>query len=127
MAVGSEATGVALAFCRWHTGRWRRPRGWATRAAAKPVWSAPADWPAASRAHPLDIPDPAYGDIIKRRRVSWARPGQSSWENFVAAGRRLLRDAQIPSRLGKWLSEVTHAQRVAAETATVPGAGGAVA
>lgn len=30
-----------------------------------------------------------------------------------------LRDAQIPSRLGKWLSQIDHAQRVAAETATV--------
>ena len=30
-----------------------------------------------------------------------------------------LRDAQIPGRLGKWLSETSHAQRVAAETATV--------
>src|SRR6202012_5734262 len=30
-----------------------------------------------------------------------------------------IRDAQIPSRLGKWLSETSHAERVAAESATV--------
>jgi uncharacterized membrane-anchored protein YjiN (DUF445 family) len=30
-----------------------------------------------------------------------------------------IRDAQVPSRLGKWLSETSHAERVAAESATV--------
>jgi uncharacterized membrane-anchored protein YjiN (DUF445 family) len=42
-------------------------------------------------------------------------------ENFLSAEvvETKLRDAQVPSRLGKWLAEPAHAERVAAETATV--------
>ncbi len=42
-------------------------------------------------------------------------------ENFLSPQvvETKLRDAQVPSRLGKWLSEAAHAERVAGEAATV--------
>lgn len=71
--------------------------------------------------HPLGIPIP-HTAIIKRKKDQLGEGlGTFVRENFLSPPvvETKLRDAQIPSRLGKWLSEATHAQRVAAETATV--------
>ena len=82
-----------------------------------------ADWFAVTALfkHPLGIPIP-HTAIIKRKKDQLGEGlGTFVRENFLspAVVQTKLRDAQIPSRLGKWLSEASHAQRVAAESATV--------
>jgi uncharacterized membrane-anchored protein YjiN (DUF445 family) len=69
----------------------------------------------------LGIPIP-HTAIIKRKKDQLGEGlGTFVRENFLSpevVGTKI-RDAQIPSRLGKWLSETSHAERVAAESATV--------
>src|SRR6202045_3167833 len=82
-----------------------------------------ADWFAVTALfkHPLGIPIP-HTAIIKRKKDQLGEGlGTFVRENFLSpevVGTKL-REAQIPSRLGKWLSETSHAERVAAESATV--------
>ena len=82
-----------------------------------------ADWFAVTAlfTHPLGIPIP-HTAIIKRKKDQLGEGlGTFVRENFLSpevVGTKM-RDAQIPSRLGKWLSEPPHAERVAAESATV--------
>jgi len=82
-----------------------------------------ADWFAVTALfkHPLGIPIP-HTAIIKRKKDQLGEGlGNFVRENFLSpevVGTKI-RDAQIPSRLGKWLSEPSHAERVAAESATV--------
>ena len=83
-----------------------------------------ADWFAVTALfkHPLGIPIP-HTAIIRRKKDQLGeasghiRPGElpvaSRWS------RAKLRDAQVAGRLGKWLSERAHAERVAGEAATV--------
>ncbi len=112
------ATGVFLT-CRWAQAVALTTRGWVIWALRREAaWSA-ADWFAVTALfqHRPGIPIP-HTAIIKRRKDR-ARPGtRFVRENFpVAAGRGgpKLRDAQIPEEsAAKWLSEATHAQRVAA-------------
>src|ERR1700744_1859351 len=118
------ATGVFLA-CRWaqsagFTDAWV---GYVGAAGEAGMVGALADWfavPALFK-HPLGIPIP-HAAIIKRKKDQLGEGlGTFVRENFLSpevVGTKI-RDAQIPSRLGKWLSETSHAQRVAAETATV--------
>ena len=118
------ATGVFLA-CRWAqsagiTATWV---GYVGAAAEAGMVGALADWFAVTALfkHPLGIPIP-HTAIIKRKKDQLGEGlGTFVRENFLSpevVGTKL-RDAQIPSRLGKWLSEPSHAQRVAAESATV--------
>jgi uncharacterized membrane-anchored protein YjiN (DUF445 family) len=69
----------------------------------------------------LGIPIP-HTAIIKRKKDQLGEGlGTFVRENFLSpevVGTKI-RDAQVPSRLGKWLSEQAHAERVAAESATV--------
>jgi uncharacterized membrane-anchored protein YjiN (DUF445 family) len=82
-----------------------------------------ADWFAVTAlfTHPLGIPIP-HTAIIKRKKDQLGESlGTFVRENFLSpevVGTKI-RDAQIPSRLGKWLSELPHAERVAAESAIV--------
>ena len=82
-----------------------------------------ADWFAVTAlfTHPLGIPIP-HTAIIKRKKDQLGESlGTFVRENFLSpevVGTKLL-DAEIPSRLGKWLSDTAHAERVAAESATV--------
>jgi uncharacterized membrane-anchored protein YjiN (DUF445 family) len=82
-----------------------------------------ADWFAVTAlfTHPLGIPIP-HTAIIKRKKDQLGESlGTFVRENFLSpevVGTKL-RDAEIPSRLGKWLSDTAHAERVAAESATV--------
>jgi uncharacterized membrane-anchored protein YjiN (DUF445 family) len=82
-----------------------------------------ADWFAVTALfkHPLGIPIP-HTAIIKRKKDQLGEGlGTFVRENFLspAVVETKMRDAQVPGRLGKWLSEPSHAQRVAGETATV--------
>jgi uncharacterized membrane-anchored protein YjiN (DUF445 family) len=118
------ATGVFLG-CRWAqssgvTATWV---GYVRAAAEAGMVGALADWFAVTALfkHPLGIPIP-HTAIIKRKKDQLGEGlGTFVRENFLSPPvvETKLRDAQIPGRLGKWLSETSHAQRVAAETATV--------
>ena len=118
------ATVVFLA-CRWAqahggTSAWV---GYVGAAAEAGMVGALADWFAVTALfrHPLGIPIP-HTAIIKRKKDQLGEGlGTFVRENFLspAVVETKLRDAQVPGRLGKWLSETAHAERVASETATV--------
>jgi uncharacterized membrane-anchored protein YjiN (DUF445 family) len=118
------ATVVFLA-CRWAqahavTAAWV---GYVGAAAEAGMVGALADWFAVTALfkHPLGIPIP-HTAIIKRKKDQLGEGlGTFVRENFLspAVVEAKLRDAQVPGRLGKWLSEPSHAERVASETATV--------
>jgi uncharacterized membrane-anchored protein YjiN (DUF445 family) len=118
------ATAVFLG-CRWAqaggmTAAWV---GYVGAAGEAGMVGALADWLAVTALfkHPLGIPIP-HTAIIKRKKDQLGEGlGTFVRENFLSpevVGTKI-RDAQIPSRLGKWLSEPSHAERVAAESATV--------
>ena len=122
------ATGVFLA-CRWaqvHVDAvpWVGPWvGYVGGAAEAGMVGALADWFAVTALfkHPLGIPIP-HTAIIRRKKDQLGEGlGTFVRENFLspAVVETKLRDAQVPGRLGKWLSESAHAERVAGETATV--------
>jgi uncharacterized membrane-anchored protein YjiN (DUF445 family) len=118
------ATVVFLA-CRWAQAHGTAPVwvGYVGSAAEAGMVGALADWFAVTALfkHPLGIPIP-HTAIIKRKKDQLGEGlGTFVRENFLSAAvvETKLRDAQVPSRLGKWLSEPAHAQRVATEAATV--------
>ncbi|WP_099023685.1 DUF445 domain-containing protein [Mycolicibacterium palauense] len=82
-----------------------------------------ADWFAVTALfkHPLGVPIP-HTAIIKRKKDQLGEGlGTFVRENFLAPPvvATKLNDAQISARLGHWLAERAHADRVASETATV--------
>ena len=126
---------VALGFlvgasCVFLACRWAQTHGAAAvwvgyvgAAAEAGMVGALADWFAVTALfkHPLGIPIP-HTAIIKRKKDQLGEGlGTFVRENFLSAAvvETKLRDAQVPSRLGKWLSDASHAQRVASEAATV--------
>src|SRR5262249_9818692 len=118
------ATGVFLA-CRWAQahGTTLAWVGYAGAAAEAGMVGALAGWFAVTALfkHPLGIPIP-HTAIIKRKKDQLGEGlGTFVRENFLSPSvvETKLRDAQVPGRLGKWLSEPAHAARVASETATV--------
>ncbi|EUA86153.1 hypothetical protein I551_7409 [Mycobacterium ulcerans str. Harvey] len=118
------ATIVFLA-CRWVQAQGGAPLwvGYLGAAAEAGMVGALADWFAVTALfkHPLGIPIP-HTAIIKRKKDQLGEGlGTFVRENFLSAPvvETKLRDAQVPSRLGKWLADSGHAQRVAAEAATV--------
>jgi uncharacterized membrane-anchored protein YjiN (DUF445 family) len=117
------ATGLFLA-CRWAQVHGAPPWvGYVGAAAEAGMVGALADWFAVTALfrHPLRIPIP-HTAIIKRKKDQLGEGlGTFVRENFMSADvvETKLRDAQIASRMGKWLSDYSHATRVASETATV--------
>lgn len=118
------ATGVFLA-CRWAQAHGAGDAwiGYVAAAAEAGMVGALADWFAVTALfrHPLGIPIP-HTAIIKRKKDQLGEGlGTFVRENFLSPAivETKLRDAQVSSRLGKWLSEPAHAERVASETATV--------
>ncbi len=82
-----------------------------------------ADWFAVTALfkHPMGIPIP-HTAIIKRKKDQLGEGlGTFVRENFMSPEvvETKLRDAEVAGRLGKWLSDQAHAERVAAETSTV--------
>ena len=130
MVALSFLVGASCLFmaCRWAQSRnhptWVGPWvGYVGAAAEAGMVGALADWFAVTALfkHPLGIPIP-HTAIIKRKKDQLGEGlGTFVRENFLSAEvvETKLRDAQVPSRLGKWLSDASHAQRVAAEAATV--------
>jgi uncharacterized membrane-anchored protein YjiN (DUF445 family) len=82
-----------------------------------------ADWFAVTALfrHPLGLKIPHTAIIPRKKDQLGEGLGTFVRENFLSAEvvETKLRDAEIASRMGKWLSEPVHAARVADETATV--------
>ena len=96
--------------------------GYVRAAAEAGMVGALADWFAVTALfkHPLGIPIP-HTAIIKRKKDQLGEGlGTFVRENFMSPDvvETKLRDAQVAGRLGKWLSEPAHAERVAAEAST---------
>ncbi|WP_349269997.1 membrane protein [Mycolicibacterium parafortuitum] len=115
---------VVFLFCTWWQSQGAPPWVGYVRAAAEAgMVGALADWFAVTALfkHPLGIPIP-HTAIIKRKKDQLGE-GLSSFvrENFLSAENveTKLRDADVASRVGKWLCDRRHAERVAAEVATV--------
>lgn len=117
------ATVIFLA-CAWAQSHGAAPWVGYVRAAAEAgMVGALADWFAVTALfkHPLGIPIP-HTAIIKRKKDQLGEGlGTFVRENFLAPDviETKLREADVAGRLGKWLSDRAHAERVAAETATV--------
>ncbi len=126
--------GVALSFligatviflaCRWGQSQggpaWI---GYVGAAAEAGMVGALADWFAVTALfrHPLGLKIP-HTAIIKRKKDQLGEGlGTFVRENFLspAVVETKLRDAEVAGRLGKWLSEPSHAERVATEAGTV--------
>jgi uncharacterized membrane-anchored protein YjiN (DUF445 family) len=115
---------VLFLFCRWAeangAGTWA---GYVAAASEAGMVGALADWFAVTALfkHPLGIPIP-HTAIIKRKKDQLGEGlGAFVRENFMSSEvvETKLRDAEVAGRLGKWLSESSHAERVAAEASTV--------
>ncbi len=115
---------VIFLVCRWIQSRggpsWV---GYLGAAGEAGMVGALADWFAVTALfrHPLGLKIP-HTAIIKRKKDQLGEGlGAFVRENFLSseAVETKLRDAEIASRLGKWLVEPEHAARVAGETATV--------
>jgi uncharacterized membrane-anchored protein YjiN (DUF445 family) len=82
-----------------------------------------ADWFAVTALfkHPLGIPIPHTAIIKKKKDQLGEGLGAFVRENFMSPEvvETKLRDAEVAGRLGKWLSEPSHAERVAGEASTV--------
>jgi uncharacterized membrane-anchored protein YjiN (DUF445 family) len=117
------ATAIFL-VCTWAQSRGAADWVGYVRAAAEAgMVGALADWFAVTALfkHPLGIPIP-HTAIIKRKKDQLGEGlGTFVRENFMSAEvvETKLRDAEVAGRIGKWLSERSHAERVAAEASTV--------
>jgi uncharacterized membrane-anchored protein YjiN (DUF445 family) len=97
--------------------------GYVRAAAEAGMVGALADWFAVTALfkHPLGLPIP-HTAIIKRKKDQLGEGlGTFVRENFLAPAviETKLREAEVAGRLGKWLSDHAHAERVAAEASTV--------
>ncbi len=116
---------VVFLLCRWAQvdGMARAWVGYVGAAAEAGMVGALADWFAVTALfkHPLGVPIPHTAIIKRKKDQLGAGLGTFVRENFLSPQvvETKLRDADVAGRLGKWLSELAHAQRVAAETATV--------
>jgi uncharacterized membrane-anchored protein YjiN (DUF445 family) len=123
----SFLVGASVVFlcCRWAQAKGVADAwvGYLAAAAEAGMVGALADWFAVTALfkHPLGIPIP-HTAIIKRKKDQLGEGlGTFVRENFLSPPvvETKIRDAEVAGRLGKWLSEASHAQRVAAETSTV--------
>lgn len=97
--------------------------GYVGAAAEAGMVGALADWFAVTALfrHPLGLKIPHTAIIPRKKDQLGEGLGTFVRENFLSSAviETKLRDAQVASRLGKWLAEPDHAARVADEAATV--------
>ena len=120
---------VSFLACTWAQSRGMTAGGAApwigyVRAAAEAgMVGALADWFAVTALfkHPLGIPIPHTAIIPRKKDQLGEGLGTFVRENFMSPDvvEAKLRDAQVAGRMGKWLSEGPHAERVATEASTV--------
>ncbi|MDT5325871.1 MAG: hypothetical protein QOF25_3023 [Mycobacterium sp.] len=115
---------VIFLVCTWAQSNGAAPWiGYVRAAAEAGMVGALADWFAVTALfkHPLGIPIP-HTAIIKRKKAQLGEGlGAFVRENFMSPEvvETKLRDAEVAGRMGKWLSDTSHAERVAAEASTV--------
>ncbi|MFF0280518.1 DUF445 domain-containing protein [Rhodococcus aetherivorans] len=117
------ATAVYL-FCRWQesrgAGEWV---GYVRAAAEAGMVGALADWFAVTALfrHPLGIPIPHTAIIKRKKDQLGASLSLFVGANFLAPEvvSEKVENARIPLRLGTWMAEPDHAERIAQETSTV--------
>ncbi len=119
------AATVIFLVCTWAQKGGGAPSwvGYVRAAAEAGMVGALADWFAVTALfkHPLGIPIP-HTAIIRRKKDQLGEGlGTFVRENFLSPEviETKLRDADVPSRLGKWLADPEHAARVANEASTV--------
>lgn len=119
------AASIIFLVCEWAQSGGSAPAwvGYVGAAAEAGMVGALADWFAVTALfkHPLGIPIP-HTAIIRRKKDQLGQGlGAFVRENFLAAEvvEAKLRGAQVAGRLGKWLADRGHAERVASEAATV--------
>ncbi len=117
------ATAVYL-FCRWQESR--GAVGWVgyLRAASEAgMVGALADWFAVTALfrHPLGLPIPHTAIIRRKKEQIGESLGSFIGTNFLAPDvvTAKVASAQVPLRLGRWMADPEHADRVAAETSTI--------
>ncbi|MDT5105940.1 MAG: hypothetical protein QOI25_3453 [Mycobacterium sp.] len=115
---------VIFLVCTWAQSNGAAPWiGYVRAAAEAGMVGALADWFAVTALfkHPLGIPIP-HTAIIKRKKAQLGEGlGAFVRENFMSPEvvETKLRDAEVAGRMGKWFSDTSHAERVAAEASTV--------
>ncbi len=119
------AATVIFLVCTWAQKSGDAP-GWVgyVRAAAEAgMIGALADWVAVTALfkHPLGLPIPHTAIIRKKKDQLGESLGTFVRENFLSPQNveTKLRDTEIAGRVGKWLSEREHAERVAEEAGAV--------
>ncbi len=118
------AATVIFLLCRWgqsqHGPAWL---GYVGAAAEAGMVGALADWFAVTALfrHPMGLKIPHTAIIPRKKDQLGEGLGTFVRENFLSPEivETKLRDADVASRLGKWLAEPEHAARVADEAATV--------
>jgi uncharacterized membrane-anchored protein YjiN (DUF445 family) len=122
--VGATVIFLACTWAQSNAGGGAAPWiGYVRAAAEAGMVGALADWFAVTALfkHPLGIPIP-HTAIIKRKKDQLGEGlGAFVRENFMSPEvvENKLRGAEVAGRMGKWLSDSAHAERVAAEASTV--------
>jgi uncharacterized membrane-anchored protein YjiN (DUF445 family) len=115
---------VIFLICTWAQSQGAAPWVGYVRAAAEAgMVGALADWFAVTALfkHPLGIPIPHTAIIPRKKDQLGEGLGMFVRENFMSPEvvETKLRDAQVAGRMGKWLSDAPHAERVGTEASTV--------
>ncbi|NLV79336.1 MAG: DUF445 family protein [Rhodococcus sp.] len=115
---------IVYLFCRWQetrgAGEWV---GYVRAASEAGMVGALADWFAVTALfrHPLRIPVPHTAIIKRKKDQLGASLSSFVGTNFLAPEvvSAKVESAQIPLRLGTWMAQPRHAERVAKETSTI--------
>ncbi|WP_157108654.1 DUF445 domain-containing protein, partial [Aldersonia kunmingensis] len=118
---------IVYLFCRWQesrgAGEWV---GYVRAASEAGMVGALADWFAVTALfrHPLGLPIPHTAIIRKKKDQLGESLSAFVGQNFLAADvvTAKVASAQIPMRLGGWMAQPRHAERVAAESSAMLGA-----
>ncbi|HTJ71403.1 MAG TPA: DUF445 domain-containing protein [Actinospica sp.] len=110
---------VVYVLARWQSGRGAGWAGYVEAAAEAAMIGALADWFAVTALfrHPLGLPIPHTAIIPNRKEALGRSLGEFVGENFLSESvvRGRLRAVGLSARLGAWLSDPAHADRVAHE------------
>jgi uncharacterized membrane-anchored protein YjiN (DUF445 family) len=110
---------VVYVVARWQSGRGAGWAGYVEAAAEAAMIGALADWFAVTALfrRPLGLPIPHTAIIPHRKEALGRSLGEFVGENFLSESvvRGRLRAVGLSSRLGAWLAEPAHAERVARE------------
>jgi uncharacterized membrane-anchored protein YjiN (DUF445 family) len=110
---------VVYVLARWQSGRGAGWAGYVEAASEAAMIGALADWFAVTALfrHPLGLPIPHTAIIPHRKEALGRSLGEFVGENFLSADviRGRLRSVGLSARLGAWLADPAHAERLARE------------